>query len=285
MTNLLMGIPGVGQAYPGLHICALVSGPAERDRLLVQFLQEGLRHGDQCVCLIDGLDSTNVRERAFRPGVPGDTVRTGRLDLYAAPDEYLHSGALSPQQMITALVPPAAAPGDLGRPLLRAAGQVRTDPSQRSSAPAIAAHESAVTRIMAEVPSLFLCLYDTRRIGVDTLVEVLKAHSRVVLDGAVLYNPHSVTPADPSEPDRASPAPGALVAHGAAGDPWRSLTDAEVRIAELVGAGMTNRATAGELIVSPHTVDAHLKHIYQKLGIHSRAELAVLSFRHGFPGS
>jgi DNA-binding CsgD family transcriptional regulator len=46
---------------------------------------------------------------------------------------------------------------------------------------------------------------------------------------------------------------------------------------------MTNRATAQELIVSPHTVDAHLKHIYQKLGIHSRAELAVLSFRHGSP--
>jgi DNA-binding CsgD family transcriptional regulator len=46
---------------------------------------------------------------------------------------------------------------------------------------------------------------------------------------------------------------------------------------------MTNRATAEELIVSPHTVDAHLKHIYQKLGIHSRAELAVLSFRHASP--
>ncbi|MET0885193.1 MAG: helix-turn-helix transcriptional regulator, partial [Mycetocola sp.] len=61
---------------------------------------------------------------------------------------------------------------------------------------------------------------------------------------------------------------------------WRSLTGTEVRVAQLVGTGMTNRATAEKLTVSRHTVDAHLKHIYQKLGIHSRVELAVLSFHH-----
>ncbi|MET0976321.1 MAG: helix-turn-helix transcriptional regulator [Leifsonia sp.] len=66
-------------------------------------------------------------------------------------------------------------------------------------------------------------------------------------------------------------------------DPWGLLTDAESRIAGLVGGGMTNRATAQELIVSPHTVDAHLKHIYQKLSIHSRTELAVLTFHHASP--
>jgi DNA-binding CsgD family transcriptional regulator len=67
------------------------------------------------------------------------------------------------------------------------------------------------------------------------------------------------------------------------GDPWLSLTGAEVRVAELVASGMTNRAMAEELIVSPHTVDAHLKHMYLKLGIHSRVELTVLALQHGAP--
>jgi DNA-binding CsgD family transcriptional regulator len=107
----------------------------------------------------------------------------------------------------------------------------------------------------------------------------------VLLDGMVLYNPHCVAPMVGPEP-----APGTVARHALAGrvheaDPWRSLTGTEVRVAGLVGAGMTNRATAERLIVSPHTVDAHLKHIYLKLGIHSRAELAVLSFRHGSPGA
>jgi len=30
-----------------------------------------------------------------------------------------------------------------------------------------------------------------------------------------------------------------------------------------------------------HTVDAHLKHIYTKLDIHSRVELTVLALQHG----
>jgi DNA-binding CsgD family transcriptional regulator len=50
-----------------------------------------------------------------------------------------------------------------------------------------------------------------------------------------------------------------------------------------VASGMTNRAMAEELIVSPHTVDAHLKHMYVKLGIHSRVELTVLALEHGPP--
>ena len=34
------------QARPGDHICAFYRGREERDRLLVPYLQEGLRHKD-----------------------------------------------------------------------------------------------------------------------------------------------------------------------------------------------------------------------------------------------
>ena len=64
------------------------------------------------------------------------------------------------------------------------------------------------------------------------------------------------------------------------GNPWRTLTDAELRIAELVAGGLTNRNIAEYLDLSPHTVDAHLKHTYTKLNIHSRVELTVLALQH-----
>ena len=69
------------------------------------------------------------------------------------------------------------------------------------------------------------------------------------------------------------------------GDRWLSLTGAEVRVAELVASGMTSRAMAKELTVSPHTVDAHLKHMYVKLGIHSRVELTLLALQYGPPAA
>lgn len=52
------------------------------------------------------------------------------------------------------------------------------------------------------------------------------------------------------------------------------LTATEHAVADLVVLGLTNRATAHRLSISPHTVDTHLRHIYRKLGVGSRVELA-----------
>ena len=60
---------------------------------------------------------------------------------------------------------------------------------------------------------------------------------------------------------------------------WDSLTEAERRIARLVASGLTNKLIAEQLSLSPHTVDAHLKHIFTKLGIHSRVELTVMAVK------
>jgi ATP/maltotriose-dependent transcriptional regulator MalT len=52
------------------------------------------------------------------------------------------------------------------------------------------------------------------------------------------------------------------------------LTESERRVAELVAAGLSNKEVAAALVISVHTVEAHLRNIYAKLGIHSRAALA-----------
>jgi DNA-binding CsgD family transcriptional regulator len=58
---------------------------------------------------------------------------------------------------------------------------------------------------------------------------------------------------------------------------WAALTSAELEVARLVAQGLTNRAVAERLFVSPHTVNTHLRHIFVKLGINSRVELARLA--------
>ena len=52
------------------------------------------------------------------------------------------------------------------------------------------------------------------------------------------------------------------------------LTPTEWRVAELVGQGLQTKQVAAALFVSPKTVEGHLTHIYTKLGVHSRTELA-----------
>ncbi len=56
-------------------------------------------------------------------------------------------------------------------------------------------------------------------------------------------------------------------------DPSR-LTAQELAVARLVAVGMSNRHVASELFISIKTVQFHLTHVYAKLGVSSRAELA-----------
>jgi DNA-binding CsgD family transcriptional regulator len=56
---------------------------------------------------------------------------------------------------------------------------------------------------------------------------------------------------------------------------WDSLTVAERRVVDLVAAGKANRETAEALGIKASTVHTHLLHVYAKLGIGSRAELAA----------
>ena len=53
-----------------------------------------------------------------------------------------------------------------------------------------------------------------------------------------------------------------------------TLTEREQEIADLVAAGRTNREVAEQLVLSPKTIEAHLRNIYAKLGVRSRVELA-----------
>jgi DNA-binding CsgD family transcriptional regulator len=55
-----------------------------------------------------------------------------------------------------------------------------------------------------------------------------------------------------------------------------NLTPQERQVATLVRQGLSNRDAAAQLFVSPRTVDFHLRNVFSKLGVTSRAELAAL---------
>jgi DNA-binding CsgD family transcriptional regulator len=61
---------------------------------------------------------------------------------------------------------------------------------------------------------------------------------------------------------------------------WAALTDSEVAVARLVAQGLSNREVAEHLFLSPHTVSGHLRHVFAKLGVNSRVDLARIAAGH-----
>ena len=61
---------------------------------------------------------------------------------------------------------------------------------------------------------------------------------------------------------------------------WASLTPTERDVVRLVSEGLANKDIAARLFVSPRTVQTHLTHVYTKLGLTSRVQLAQEAARH-----
>lgn len=89
-------------------------------------------------------------------------------------------------------------------------------------------------------------------------------------DGAALSTDDAITYALRGRGERKRPASG-----------WASLTRTELEVARLVSEGLANKDIAERLFVSPRTVQAHLTHMYTKLGFTSRVQLAQEAVRQG----
>jgi DNA-binding CsgD family transcriptional regulator len=253
---------------------------------LFPFLEEGLRHGDKCLCLIDDVEPALVRDLAVGQPGPGYTRRSAQLDVDRASDAYLRSGQFSLEDMMSFLFESVDAAIEDDFDLLRAAGEmswVLPGPPGRDD---LFQYESALNDAVEQMPAILMCLYDLQKFGAEMLVEVLFTHPTVLLDRTVIDNPLYVHPTDyPPATSVTAAARYPLVKVRADGEEatdrgWASLTDAELRVVSCVAGGRSNRNIAEVLYLSRHTVDAHLKHVYLKLDIHSRVELTVMALQH-----
>jgi DNA-binding CsgD family transcriptional regulator len=62
---------------------------------------------------------------------------------------------------------------------------------------------------------------------------------------------------------------------------WNSLTPTELQVVELVARGLTNPEIGQRLFIGRGTVKTHVSHVFAKLNVSSRAELAAAASRRG----
>ena len=110
--------------------------------------------------------------------------------------------------------------------------------------------------------------YDT---AVATVRDALgeKVFDAARAEGAALSTAEAIAYAQRGRGERKRPTTG-----------WESLTPTERDVARLVGQGLGNKDIATRLFISPRTVQTHLTHIYNKLGLSSRVQLAQEVARH-----
>ena len=88
-------------------------------------------------------------------------------------------------------------------------------------------------------------------------------------EGAALTTEEAIAYAQRGRGERKRPSSG-----------WASLTPTELNVVRLVAEGLGNKDIGVRLFVSHRTVQTHLTHVYTKLGLTSRVQLASEAARH-----
>jgi DNA-binding CsgD family transcriptional regulator/tetratricopeptide (TPR) repeat protein len=100
---------------------------------------------------------------------------------------------------------------------------------------------------------------------------------RMTLDEAV--NEALALDLPPSMGDDQSTSNDALAPGSAA--PPNGLTAREIEVLQLIADGCTSQEIADRLVISIHTVERHITHVYQKIGARGRAEATAFALTHG----
>lgn len=95
-----------------------------------------------------------------------------------------------------------------------------------------------------------------------------------------VFRIHTVLLEPPLELPKRAPLPASMPAAPQISAALTDLTQREIEVLRLVARGMSNTEVAGALVISPQTVNVHLRSIYRKLDVSSRTAAARLAIDH-----
>jgi predicted ATPase/DNA-binding NarL/FixJ family response regulator len=233
----------VAQSLPGLGAALIALGRPDQAHDTLDRAVAVARRLDMPGVLADALE-----QQGHLAGAAGDPDRATDLHheaLTARVEHGLRTFSVDSLEALAALAARAEPTPEAVR-LLAAGDQARAslpyprDPARRR------AHQATVTELRAAL-------------GDRPFEQAWAAGARLTLDEAVAY-------ARRSRGARRRPATG-----------WASLTPTELEVVRAVVDGLSNPEIGSRLFMSRGTVKTHLSHVYAKLGVANRTELATLA--------
>jgi hypothetical protein len=189
---ILSGIDEVN-LLPGSHMCAFYRGDSDRDRLLSAYLGAGLTAGDKCICIVDS--PRTAKRLASLPrslGEPG--CMDGQLDIRLPESTYLAGGEFTTSHMLAFWTENIAKAEIEGYTFCRLAGEMTWALRDAPGVQHLAGYESELNRVTSSSPVVVLCLYDLDQFSGEVVVNIVKTHPQVLVQGILVENPYYLGP-------------------------------------------------------------------------------------------
>lgn len=184
------GVMGVPVAV-GDHLCAFYPSLADRNEILIPYLQQGLQAGEKCVCIV----SHDMAEAELE-SVRSLSRHDNQLTVDRSDDTYLRDGSFSSDRMLSYWDSAISQSIKDGFTFSRVAGEMTWALERMPGVENLVSYEAQLNPFLRKHQAVIVCLYEIGRFSGDILVGILKTHPKVILGGIVLDNPYYVDPAE-----------------------------------------------------------------------------------------
>jgi DcmR-like sensory protein len=177
------------------HVCAFFNDDDEAYRVLLPFIRDGFGCNHKAVHVISPGQENTHRRRLAEAGIDlAAAEQTGQLDVRTSTETYLREGRFDPDRMLEVFEQLASGNAPDTFPLSRIVCQMEWASKDEPSVDRLIEFESRVNDVWRQHDDAVICVYDLRKFGGDTVIDIMRTHPMIIIGGMLQQNPFYVPP-------------------------------------------------------------------------------------------
>jgi len=172
------------------HVCLIYESEEQRQKIIAEYIAEGLRQGELVRYFTDKTTLETVRSWLLEVGVElSKAENSGSFGISKAENAYCPDGKFEPQKMIDRSVHRYDEAKMAGYSGSRACGEMTWALKDIPGSDNLLEYEVLLNNVTSTFPHTGMCQYDARLFDGATLFKVLQVHPYMIAHGQVVMNP------------------------------------------------------------------------------------------------
>lgn len=179
----------------GTHMCLIFTNDRERIESLQKFLLSGIAGGERVACFSDKMTEESITAYFLEHNISYEKHKTANaIFLSETGTVYFRDGAFNPDQILHDLADFHDQSKEMGFTAARVIGEMSPEVEHISGGDRLLEYESGVSLLVRKKPVTAVCQYDATAFSGATIMNVLKVHPKMIINGAVVHNPFFIEP-------------------------------------------------------------------------------------------
>ncbi|MCU1263016.1 MAG: sensory transduction histidine kinase [Bryobacterales bacterium] len=178
-----------------MHICTFFRTSAERDRVLMPFIREGMERGDRAFHIVNPSLRNEHAQHIAEAGIDAARAEVeGQLKIIGWDEAYLRDGSFNRSAMLS-LLPALLNDGrTLGFPITRLIADMAWVLNDPGALDRLLEYECRLNLALPRAGDIVICSYDLEKFGAAIVIDALRTHPIVLIGGIVQRNPFYIPP-------------------------------------------------------------------------------------------